>query len=273
MPISSLEQVTQAIIESDRHHNPGSLFSHVSEESVWAYATAILDDSDSNYLLAPTLIQGIGEALPLLSNHSAARSTLLHALQYSRENLVYQQAQHVVLQHAKTWEKPVVRRFFSIFEAGYLEVKDGGNQFLARLALEGAVLLPIFREENALLHKAIGLLLEDFPTLPHHPSDAADLVVKAIQLLGQCYDQYPQDKAIVEKVRECRGSTNYAVATEAFFVTGIIALYEAFQSSTEIACLEALIQAESYFHSAHTSVENRSDAELFSTITKSYVLL
>lgn len=272
MSISSLEQVTQAIIESDERHNPGSLFSHVPEENIWIYATTILDDPESSYLLAPTLLQGIGEAMPFLSNHSAASSILLHALQYSHESLVYQQAQHVVLQYAKTWEKPAVRRFFGIFEEGYLEVKDGGNQFLARLALEGAVLLPIFREENALLHKAIGLLLEDFPAIPGHPSATADLVVKAIQLLGQCYDQYPHDKAIVAKIRECRGSANYTVAAEASFVTGIIALYEAFQSSNETDCLEALIQAELHFHNAYTSTENRSDAELFSTVTKCYVL-
>lgn len=272
MTLSSLEQVTQAIIESDERHDPGSLFTVVPEESIWAYATTILDDPESNYLLGPTLLQAIGEAMPRLFNRSVACALLLHALHSSRESLIYQQAQHVVLQYAKMWEKPVVRRFFSTFEEGYLQVKDGGNQFLARQALEGAVLLPIFREESALLHRALGLLLDDFPTLPNHPSDPADLAVKAIQLLGQCYDYHPHDEAIVAKIRECRGSANYSVAAEASFVTGIIALYEAFQASSEMDCLEALIQAEHHFNSALTSVENRSDAELFSTITKCYVL-
>lgn len=272
MTLSSLEQVTQAIIESDKLHNPGSLFAVVSEEVIWSHATTILDDPESNSLLGPTLVQGIGEAMLLLSNRSRACSTLLHALQYSREHLVYQQAQHVVLQFTNLWEKPAARRFFSTFEERYLEVKDGGDQFLARLALEGSVLLPIFREENALLHRAIGLLLEDFPVLPDHPSDPSYLAVKAIQLLGQCYDHYPHDKAIIAKIRECRSSVNYSVAAEASFVSGIIALYEAFQSTSEMTCLEALIQAERYFNNALNSVENRSDAELFSAITKCYVL-
>ncbi len=81
-----------------------------------------------------------------------------------------------------------------------MKVKDGGNQFLARLALEGAVLLLVFREENALLYRAIGLLLEDFPALPNHPHNSADLAVKAIQLLGHFYDRYPHDQTIVAKI-------------------------------------------------------------------------
>ncbi len=272
MTTSSLEQVTQAIIESDMRHDPSSLFTAIPEEIIWTHAVTILDDPESNYLLGPTLLQGIGDAFLLLSNRSAACTIILHALQFSRESFIYQQAQHIVLQYAKTWEKQIARRFFDTFEEVYQEVKDGGDQFLARLALEGTVLLPIFREDRALLYRAISLLLDDFPPPPDDPSNSADLPVKAIQLLGQCYDYCPHEPAIVTKVRECRSCINYFVAAEASFVLGIISLYEAFQASSESACIEALERAVQQFQSAISSEEGRSDAELFATITKCYVL-
>lgn len=102
-------------------------------------------------------------------------------------------------------------------------------------------------------------------------NDPAFLSVKALKLLGRCYDYRPSDDILL-KVHECLGCANYAVDAEARFILGIISLYTAFQANDENSFLTALERAETYFVGATKSQENRTDAELFMILTQCYLL-
>jgi hypothetical protein len=266
-------EVIQAISKADERGNPASIFSLISERLVWDYAAAILDDPEYHYLYGPTLLQGIGVAFPHLEDRTAICATVLHALKSTNDSLVYEAAYSIILSYAKVWEESLARKFYKIFEESYESTLDGGDQFIARLALEGTVMLPIYRADDGLLHRAIGLLLDEFPPIPHDPGDPAYLSVKALKLLGRCYDRYPQDSSIAKMVQQTIGCANYAVDAEAHFILGVIKLYDAFRASDENAFLEDLHVANDLFKVAAKAEEGRTDAELFSTIIQCYLLL
>ena len=273
MTKSQFVEVIQAISEADENGDPASIFTLISEHLIWEYAKTILDDPEKHYQYGPTLLQGIGIALPHLNDRTAICETILHVLKITSNSLVYEAAQSVVLSYAKEWEESLARRFYKIFEDNYENTMNGGDQFIASLALEGTVMLPMYRADDGLLHRAIGLLLDDFPPIPSDSGDPAYLPVKALKLLGHCYDRYPQDSAIAKRVQQIIGCANYPVDTEARFILGIIKLYDAFRASDESSFLTALNAASSLFKVAATSEEGRTDAELFATITQCYVLL
>jgi hypothetical protein len=269
----SLVQVVQAISQADEQHDPASIFALVPERIVWSYATAILDDPEQNYLLGPTLLQGIGAAFPQLTDRTAASTMLLHALYQTHDSLIYEAAQRVALSYAREWEKSVARKFHDAFVDRYRKMMEKGDQFIALLALEGAVMLPLYRMDDSLLYSAIGLLLNDFPPLPVDPADPAYLPVKALKLLGRCYDRRPNDHVIAQTVLERIGCANYPVDTEARFTYGMIRLYDAFQASDATMFLAALTDAENLFKTAAQAEEGRLDAQLFAVITQCYILL
>ena len=159
------------------------------------------------------------------------------------------------LSYAKEWEESLARKFYKTFEETYENTVNEGDQFIARLALEGAVMLPMYRVDDGLLHRAIGLLLDEFPPIPSDPGDPAFLPVKALKLLGRCYDRYPQDSSIAKKVQETIGCANYAVDLEAHFILGIIKLYDAFRTTDESSFLNELNVANNLFNVALTSEE------------------
>jgi hypothetical protein len=273
MTTPQLEDVIQAISEADEKGNPATIFNLISEHLIWAYAKTILDDPEQHYQYGPTLLHGIGVALPHLEDSSAVSATILHALKITSDSLVYEAAQSIILSYAQEWEESLARKFYKIFEDNYENTMNGGDQFIARLALEGTVMLPMYRADDGLLHRAIGLLLDDFPPIPNDPDDTAYLPVMALKLLGRCYDRYPQDNAIAKRIQQTIGCANYSVDTEARFVLGITKLYDAFRASDESSFLTALNAANKLFKVATTSEEGRTDAELFATITQCYVLL
>ena len=80
MTTPQLEDVIQAISEADEKGNPATIFNLISEHLIWAYAKTILDDPEQHYQYGPTLLQGIGVALPHLEDSSAVSATILHAL-------------------------------------------------------------------------------------------------------------------------------------------------------------------------------------------------
>jgi hypothetical protein len=274
MSTSELEQMKQAIYRADELHNPGAIFTFVEESLIWRYARAILDDQEWNFLLAPTLIQGINAIFSTISNQAAVYDLLLHALHFTDTplNHLYQAAQHTILTHADVWNTKDARHLNRTFEGNYLSTLEEGDQFIAILSLEGAVMLSLLRREDDLVHRALSLLLGDFPPIPDDPGDPAYLPVKALKLLSRCHDYFPADPTIRRKVEQCVGSVNYAVNTEAHFTLGIIALYDAFQASDRSIFLSALQEATAYFSTAARSEENRTDAELFAAIVGCYTL-
>ena len=273
--MSHLELVTKALVHLDETNDFSTLFTLVSEDIVWTYAKVILDDPELHYSLGPTLLQCIDEAFTTIKNYGAVGTFLHHIIGSAKESVIYQSAQHIVLHYANNWEKRSANQFYKDFEETYQNALDGGDQFIAVLALEGAVLLPIFRADDGLLHRAMWLLLDEFPPIPEEAGDPAYLPVKALKLLGYCYDKYPHDRAIIAKVNLLTGqtNTNYSLIAEAHFALGIISLYNAFQASDEASFFIALTDATKNFESSATAVENRSDAELFATIIQCYVLI
>jgi len=274
MSTSELEQLKQAIYRADELHDPGAIFTFVEENLIWRYARAILDDQEWNFLLAPTLIQGINAVFSTISNQEAVYDLLLHALHFTDTplNHLYQAAQHTILTYADVWNTKDARHLNRTFEGNYLCTLEEGDQFTATLSLEGAVMLSLLRREDDLVHRALSLLLGDFPPIPNDPGDPAYLPVKALKLLSRCHDYFPADPTIRRKVEQCVSSVNYAVNTEAHFTLGIIALYDAFQASDRSIFLSALQEATAYFSTSARSEENRTDAELFAVIVGCYTL-
>jgi hypothetical protein len=231
----------------------------------------LLDDPEHQYQLGPTLLQGITEAFLRIQDRNAAQQTLLYAIQSASDDFAYLAAQQAILEHALDWNKNIARAFFNAFETRYYDVVNE-SLFFAQVALEGAVMLPIYRDDPQLFYRSFSFILDGFPPLPIDADDSALLPVKALKLLGRCYDYRPSDD-ILAKAQTCLGCANYAVDTEARFLLGIISLYTAFQSNDEISFLTALERAEKYFVGAAMSQENRTDAELFAILTQCYVLL
>ncbi len=272
MAASTLEQMIQAIKHADEKSNLAEIFVSIPENTIWSNAKSIFDDLELKDF-GPTLLQSIDEVFASICDRDSACDLLLHILTSTADKLTYRAVQHVILHNAEMLEKKFVRQLYNLFEANYQHHVDVGDAFIAQLSLEGAVLLPVFRADNGLLHRAISLLVEDFPPIPEEPSNAAYLPVKAIKLLGRCYDCVPKDSAIIQKIQECVQCSNYAVSTEARFVSGIIALYDAFSASDEITFLSTLDAAAEHFNAAVVSEEKRTDAELLAAITQCYALL
>ena len=273
MKLSQLTQLLQAISEADEKNNPASIFNLVSESIVWSHAATIFDDPEQNCLFGPTLLKGIGAVLPRLEDKAAVRKTLLHALHSIFDSLTYEAAQRVILSYSQEWERSTARQFYNAFADVYQRMMETGDQFIAMLALEGAVMLPLYRADDSLLYNAIGLLLNDFPSIPTNPDASAYLPVKALKLLSRCYDRHPQDSVIVQKVQEIIGCANYSVDTEAHFTLGVIYLYDSFRAADSNSFLAALTKANDLFKTAARSEEQRTDAELFTTITQCYISL
>lgn len=200
MAASTLDQMIQAIKRAEEKNNPAEIFVLVPENIIWSYARSIFDDLElKDY--GPTLLQSIDEAFASIRDRDFACDLLLHILASATDKLIYRSAQQVVLHKSGVLEKKFVRQLYNFFEASYQNHIDGGDAFIAQLSLEGAVLLPVFRADNGLLHRAISLLIEDFPPIPDEPSNAAYLPVKAIKLLGRCYDCIPKDLLLFRKFR------------------------------------------------------------------------
>jgi len=196
---SSLDQMIQAIKRAEEKNNPSEIFDSIPENIIWSNAKSIFDDLELNDY-GPALVQGIDDAFASIRDRDSLCRLLLHVFTSTTDKLIYRAAQRTVLHNAGELEKKFVRQLYNIFEESYQNHLSDGDTFIAQLSLEGAVLLPVFRADNGLLHRAISLLIEDFPPIPDEPSNAAHLPVKAIKLLGRCYDCLPKDSAIIQKI-------------------------------------------------------------------------
>ena len=108
-------------------------------------------------------------------------------------------------------------------------------------------MLALFRADDGLLYKAIGVLISDFPPIPTDPYNAAYLPVKALKLLGRCYDRHPSDAPLVKAVQSVVGTSNLAVDAEARYTLGIVHLYDAFRAPDRAGFLGALANARDMF--------------------------
>ncbi|HEX9987511.1 MAG TPA: hypothetical protein VGE45_03415 [Chloroflexia bacterium] len=271
--ISGRDQLIELIYEADAHTQPSYIFETAPEALVWAHANSLLDDPEEGYLVGPTLLEGIGIAYPRLQNKAAAADVLAHALSPTQDMLVFHEAQRVVLSHVLAWDQEVTDRFYDLFESSYRYNRANANAFIRETALEGTVMLPVLRGDEAMLHSAIGLLIKKFPEPPSDPGDAASLTVKAVKLLGRCYDRLPSSIAIEKKLKEVEQKPNWLAANEARFTLGIVQLYNAFRSNTRDDFISALAAAQSYFERAAKAAEGRTDAELFDAIARCYLLM
>ncbi len=166
----------------------------------------------------------------------------------------------------------LARQLYAVCEARYLSTMVDGDPFIATRALEGAVMLPLLRDDGRMLFKPIGLLLTDYPPIPSGLAEPAHLPVKAIKLLGRCYDRRPEQE-IADRIRQLTGHPNRATATEARFNLGIVRLYDAFRADDAAAFLATLMDARQQFELAAVAMENRGDAELFGLLTECFLTL
>ncbi|KPV54867.1 hypothetical protein SE17_01075 [Kouleothrix aurantiaca] len=267
-----LARTIQALAVADERGAPAAVFSLLPEATIWAAAQALLHDPDQNFIVGPTLVQAIGDALLRLSDQQAAQAVLLDALTPTVDSLIYERATIAVLRYASHWDTPTAKRFSTAFSEGYKATIAGGDMFIAGLALEGMLRLPLYRHDPVRLLAAIALTIDEFPPLPDDPGDAALLPVKALKLLGQCYDAQPNE-IVAAHLRQLVTHTNTAVDAEARYNLGLVRLYDAFRADDDQAFYAALLEAEDLFRMAAIAEENRSDAELFGAIARCFAVM
>lgn len=268
----NIDHLLEAISQADEQGNPAAIFGLLAEQTIWDYAHLVFDNPEQGSSHGPILLEGIGLSFSNLQNPLAAVQLILRVLSISSDGLVYNAAQRAALRLLPFITNEQAKQFYVVLENGYRSTVDG-DLFIAVKALEGAVMLCIFRNDKGLLLRAMGLLLTEFPPIPEDPYDPAYLPVEALRLMGRCYDRNPASSGIGEKITELVSSGNIAVANEARFNMGIVKLYEAFQSSDKSTLVTALALAQDLFQAAYKGEENRTDAELFLAICKCYLSL
>ena len=271
-PLSEIDQFIRVISEADERGQPSYIFDALPEAFLWPQVQAIFKNIDQRGSLGPTLLQGLGLALPRLQDKAAVQQAVLQALELTQDDLIFYEAQRVVLTYATRWETTAARGFYDAFERGYRSTTDAADSFVEESALEGAVMLPLCRGDDELLYSAVGLLLNNFPEAPPDPSAPASLTVKAVKLLGRCYDRLPGSAPIAKRLKVIAEVPNWKAANEARVGLGIVHLYDAFRSSTQNDFLAALDISQSYFSLAAQAEEGRTDAELLDAVSRCYLL-
>jgi len=252
----------------ERH--PELLFERVPEIEIWQNAHILSNSSD--YI--SIILRAIGESFTDLSIPIAAENLVFSVLKQPLDDFIYRDAQRVILKLASRWSDVTVKEFLSVFKhdyRGYNERRLDKNVFIAQIALEGAVTLVLQRGNRNLFYSVLDLLLNEFPSLPEDPEDSALLPVKALKLLGRCYDFSPQTTEIPEMIEKCISVSNNAVKAEASFNLGIVHLYNAFRAEDIRELQDSLSRVLNLFNSSAALEEERSDAILFSEIVNCYL--
>lgn len=191
----------------------------------------------------------------------------------SVDSLVYEKAQRIVLNYVKQWQKDENRKFHRKFEDDYQNTYRGDNKFVAELAIEGAILLPIFLRDKLKLGSTIDLVRDEFPSIPAQRQSPAYLVVKILKLLRYSYDILTDSEEVIEIFKDNLNSNNNAVEAEASFALGVTDLYKAFRAEDDQTLQQALSNAREWFENAQLLQGNRTDAELFLKISNLYLQL
>lgn len=271
MDAKNLYDVIAVCYSADENGNPSLIFDRLPENTVWQHSEYLISDAQHGPLIGPTLLHAIYDSFNRLANRAALQSFLIFALSPSFDEAIYEAAQSLVLGYAPLWDAGQAKQFYFTFEEGYRKALKLGRSFVALQALEGAVMLSIFRDDDGLMFRAMGTLLSDFPPIPDDIRDPAFLPVKALKLLGRCYDARPNNAGIAEAIKERIGVPNVAVDAEARFNYGVVKLYEAFRSTDSVGLRDVLMEARDYLRAASVEEENRTDADLFAAITDCYL--
>jgi hypothetical protein len=259
-----LDTIIDALRQGEESSRPALVFERMSEVDVWKHSDELVKRPETALLL----VQAIDSGLPRLANQDQAGEILRTILAQSTDSLIFLEARNSILQHASTWDLQSALKFYECFAQSYRQNKTVGDAFVGECALEGAVMLPLYRADDNLLTTALGLLLNYFPEIPQTSYSPSYMAVKAVKLLSRCYDRLPNFKPIYEKVQELLGVINRPVHAEANVAMGIIHLYEAFGAQEQQSFIRSLTSSADCFRVAISAEENRTDAELLANIVK-----
>lgn len=266
----TIELVSEAIGKADAAGTPELIFTLLTEDVIWTSADDLLAGKLSQLIV---LTRAIDRAFEVISHTSSAANFLLKILNSTPDDLLFESVVTAVVNHVASWNNKDLSEFYEVFELmyrGYLRNQNSEGAFIARLALEGLVLLPAYRKDARLLLAAQNILVNRFPTLPLDAHESAHLPVRAIQLLSYCYNFDPQP-VIAEKIKELTLAVNLDVASEAHYSLGTVCLFDAFRAENSTELQQSLVEAHNAFDMAVQLQENRTDAEIFLAIIECYL--
>jgi hypothetical protein len=262
----TLNLLIQALEQADLENQPGVVFTLLPEQTIWDSVDELLTTGHKSLVLI--LVRGLDDAFASITNYSSASSFLSKVLNPTLDSLLYDAAVAAILRHALEWQESTAKEYYDTFESNYrlyLKAVHTSKMFIARTSLEGAVMLPIYRNAKRLLFSAQGLLVNYFPPLPVDPNEIDYVAVRAVQLLGVCYDVSPQE-IVAQKIKELSLSPNFEIAAEASYHLGLVKLHQAFQANNYDELRTHLQDAHISLQNAIHLRENRSDAELLTVV-------
>ncbi|MCA9921461.1 MAG: hypothetical protein KC421_03765 [Anaerolineales bacterium] len=275
--MNNKESLIAALYQADSLHNPSEIFKMFPEREIFALAGTILNDPEEGHLVGPTLIDAVRIGFDSLQQRDQIFNLLIFILKNpSLDSLIYRVTQRTILIHSGKWSSTEVRIFHTTFENNYLEELKSGDAYTAELSLEGNVLLSIYRKDDGLFQRSIGLLLTDPPPFIFDDRGGVDhLSVKYVKLLGHCFDYQPENPSIGKKFKAMLSEVenNPSVQSEVLYSIGICYLYDAFQANDIHSLHESLDQARRSFDEVQETEENRTDAALFDAIVNCYLSL
>jgi hypothetical protein len=271
-----MNDLVEALYRADELNNPPAIFQMMSEAEIFAEAKAVLVDLDEGYLVGPTLIDAIR-----INFEGLQRGHIFDLLIFildtpNLDSLLYRTAQRTILTYSTKWQLREARTLHTKLEDNYLQALDQKDFYNAELWLEGNVLLSIYRKEDGLFLRSVGLLLTDPPPLIVGEEGYVDhLSIKSIKLLGHCFDYQPENPSISNKLKNTSSVVinNPSVLSEALYNGGICYLYDAFHADDKESLQESLEKAMKSYEEAQKTEENRTDAALLGAIIRCYLYL
>ena len=250
---------------------PSHFFENFHETELWPLIMAVLSQEDQEGFYYPlTIMRGLENFYKKAQDKKSADEAILFVLEESKDDLIFSAAEEVLLFNAKEFDEMFAKKIHRILEMRYLNAMSSKNEFIANKALEGAVMFPLFRGNDGLLLRSIGLLISEFPEIPDDPTDPAYLPVKAIKLLGRCFDKRPDNQEIYFKIESLLGFENHAVKSEANLGIGVVYLYESFKAR-EVDEFQINLQKANEYFIKSLEYENRTDASFYSAIVSFFL--
>lgn len=265
-----IDDLIDCLVLSEETNNPNLVFSMFSEEDIWISSHLVLEKKDESNDPALIFTRLIASQYSKIKDKDSANSFLLYILQITQDDLIFEAAEGALVKFSSEIDDKLLISFHRTLETRYIDAIESNRTFIAIKALEGAVMLSILNGNDSLLLRSVSLLLNDFPAQPTDPDDPAYLCVKAIKLLGRCFDKRPDIKDIYAKVESRIDCDNYAINNEIQFNLGLMLLYDAFRELNQEELIAKFKKSRDYFIQA-ANCDDRSDAYFFSEITKFYI--
>lgn len=265
--------MTHYLQHVENSNNLSTLFNTIDEVDLWPLIWIVVteDDTEGNYY--PLIIlRGLTSHYRKLQDKASAEKIITFILEKSKDEIIFSAVEETILNNANEFGDLVAKKIHRLLETRYISGLSSDSEFIVIKAMEGTVMFPLLRGNDALLLRSIGLLISEFPEIPIDPSDPAYLTVKAIKLLGHCFDKKPDNEDIRLKIESLLECENFAVKSEANFSVGIINLYAGFRATEENQFLEYLQTANEFFIKSYAN-ENRTDAHFFSAIISFFLSL